>query len=206
LNEDDKRRRALLALIACAVLVPASVLLLDRPVATFAHDRLARPAVLVWLTYIADVPVPAALLGLAAAGFAWLAGWRPGAAGRAVLAACVATLLAIEIKNELKLGFGRLWPDTWTHANPSWIHDHRYGFFPFHGGAGWGSFPSGHTTAITAPCAALYQKARRWRPLWVALPVLVAVGLVGADYHFLGDCLAGAFLGVAVAAFVCAWF
>ena len=99
----------------------------------------------------------------------------------------------------LKLAFGRPWPETWVNNNPSWIGTHTYGFRPFHGGAGWASFPSGHTTAITAPCAAIWPQAGRWRPALVALPCLVAAGLIGADFHFVGDCIAGALLGIASA-------
>jgi hypothetical protein len=41
-------------------------------------------------------------------------------------------------------GFGRTWPESWLGDNPSWIRDDVFGFFPFHGGRGWESFPSGH--------------------------------------------------------------
>ena len=55
-------------------------------------------------------------------------------------------------------------------------------------------------TMITAPFAVLWQRARRWRWLW-AVPVLaVAIGLFGADYHFVSDILAGFYLGAACAA------
>ena len=179
--------------------VLASILLLDRPVATAMH-ALHRPAWCVWLTWIADVPVPGAVLALAGAGFAWLCGWRPGAFGRVLLAACIATLMADAAKDVLKLGFGRLWPETWVQNNPSWIADHRFGFAPFHGGPGWASFPSGHTTVISAPCAVAWRHTGRpFRPAWAVLPALVAVGLLGADFHFLGDCIAGALLGLACA-------
>ena len=182
-----------------ALAVAASVLLLDRPVATAMH-ALHRPAWCVWLTWIADVPVPGAVLALAGAGIAWLCGWRPGAAGRVLLAACIATLTADAAKDVLKHGFGRLWPETWVQNNPSWITNHRYGFAPFHGGPGWASFPSGHTTVITAPCAVAWRHTGgAFRPVWAALPSLVATGLLGADFHFLGDCIAGALLGLVCA-------
>ncbi len=179
-----------------AVLV--SILFLDRPLADLAHT-LHRPAWCVWLTWLADVPAPAALLGLLAAGMAWLCGWRPDATGRVLLAVCIATLTADAAKDLLKLGFGRTWPETWVN-NPSWITNHVSGFTPFHGGAGWASFPSGHTTVITAACAVMWRHAPRLRPLWALLPVLVVVGLLGSDFHFLADCLAGALLGTAYAA------
>ena len=163
---------------------------------------LHRPPWCVWLTWIADVPAPAAVAALVCAGIAWLCGWRPAGPGRLPLLVCLTTLAAVEAKDVLKFAFGRQWPETWVNNNPSWIGTHAYGFHPFHGGAGWASFPSGHTTAITAPCAALWPHARRWRPALAALPCLVAVGLIGADFHFLSDCIAGAALGAASAGFV----
>ncbi len=182
--------------------IAASILLLDKPLSTAMH-ALHRPAWCVWLTWVADVPLPGSVLALAGAGLAWLCGWRPGTAGRVLLAACLATLMADAAKDVLKQGFGRLWPETWVQGNPSWITNHRFGFAPFHGGPGWASFPSGHTTVITAPCAVAWRhSATAFRPVLAALPALVATGLLGADFHFLGDCIAGALLGVACALFV----
>jgi membrane-associated phospholipid phosphatase len=174
-----------------------SYFLLDRPIANFAHT-LHKPAWCLWLTWIADVPVPAAIAGLTGAGIAWLTGWRPGTLGRILLAAGYATLAATILKDVLKFAAGRPWPETWINHNPSWIGTHTYGFFPFHGGAGWGSFPSGHTAVVSAPCAALWRHTRTWRPLLAALPALVMLGLLGCNFHFLSDALAGALLGLAV--------
>ena len=202
MSQDVFRRSTSLALAAGAAAITVSILFLDRPVATAMHS-LHRPAWCVWLTWIADVPVPGAVLLLTIAGIAWLCGWRPGTAGRVMLAACIATLMADATKDVLKFGFGRLWPETWVQGNPSWIANHRYGFVPFHGGPGWASFPSGHTTVITAPCALAWRHSpAAFRPVWAALPALVATGLLGADFHFLGDCIAGALLGIACALFV----
>ncbi len=180
----------------CLILV--SILLLDRPVASYVHVAMARPTWTVWLTYIADVPGPAAVVGLAGCGVAWVAGWRPGKWGRALIAACLATLAAIEAKEMLKYAFGRTWPETFVDNNPSWIGNEVYGFFPFHGGRGYAAFPSGHTTAIVAPCAVFSRHTRHLRFLCVLLPGLVVLGLIGADYHFVSDCMAGALLATAI--------
>jgi hypothetical protein len=52
-------------------------------------------------------------------------------------------------------------------------------------------------TEVTAPVAVLWARLPHWR-LLLALPVLaVAVGLFGADDHFVGDMVAGAYLGAA---------
>ena len=160
------RRSAAIVLAAGLLAVTLSYVLLDQPVATAVH-LLHRPQWCVWLTWIADVPGPASTLGLAAGGAAWLAGWKPGPWGRILLAACIATLAASAAKDVLKFAFGRPWPETWVNNNPSWIGTHTYGLYPFHGGAGWASFPSGHTTVITAPCAALWC-VRQIRPVLAA--------------------------------------
>jgi membrane-associated phospholipid phosphatase len=38
----------------------------------------------------------------------------------------------------------------------------------------------------------------RFRALYVICTAAVAIGLIGADFHFLGDVIAGGFLGVSV--------
>lgn len=184
-------------IVALLVLTGLAVAFADRPLATWSHEALHGMAVFVWLTWIAEPTVPGAIVGLAVAGIAALAGWRPRRWGRALIAVCVATLVAVAIKDQLKFAFGRTWPETWTNANPSWIGGGVFGFFPFHGGQGWASFPSGHTTVIAAPMTALGRALGRWG--WLcALPVaLVAIGLIGADFHWLSDTLAGATLGLA---------
>jgi membrane-associated phospholipid phosphatase len=113
-----------------------------------------------------------------------------------VLALCIAVLVATVLKEELKFLFGRTWPETWVANNPSWIKDGVYRFEPLHGGRGWASLPSGHMALIAAPCTVLWILApSAWRWLWAALMLAVAIGLIGADFHFVGDMIAGTFVG-----------
>ncbi len=187
------------ALGSAIVTVPLAMLLADRAVADAAHAYLHGIRLFVWLTWIAEPAVPLAIASLLAAGIAALSGWRAGRKVRVILTAALATLVAAAITNALKLAFGRTWPETWVAGNPSWISDGVFGFFPFHGGAGWASFPSGHTTAITAPMLVLALRVPRFRLVaWIPV-VLVAVGLLGADYHYVADVLAGAYIGAASA-------
>lgn len=44
--------------------------------------------------------------------------------------------------------------------------------------------------------AVLWAYYPRWRALFAAIVAVVAVGLIGADYHFLSDIIAGGFVGV----------
>lgn len=188
---------------ACAASL-LSVLLLDRAAATWSHDVLRGAAVFRALAHIVDPVPPLATVVFLAFGAGLWRGWRPGPSARTLLCACVAVLVAITVKEQMKFAFGRLWPETWINGNPSWIRDGAYGFAPFHGGQGWASFPSGHMTMITAPMAAVWCRHPRWRPL-AALPVLlVAIGLYGADFHFVSDIVAGTLLGAVSAVLVVA--
>ena len=97
--------------------------------------------------------------------------------------------------------FGRTWPETWTRDNPSLIHDNAYGFNFFQTPHyGWyESFPSGHTAAICAAAGVLWICYPRWRVAYGLVVALVAIGLIGSNFHFLGDIIAGGFLGASVA-------
>ena len=119
---------------------------------------------------------------------------RPVRASRTRLRLAVAAA----VKDQLKFVFGRTWPETWVHNNPSFIRDGVYGFNPFHGGPEYAAFPSGHTTAICAVISVLWICYPRYRVLYGICMAAVALGLVGADFHFLGDVIAGAFLGVSI--------
>jgi membrane-associated phospholipid phosphatase len=199
-NDGGSRRTARLAALSAVVLLPLVILLFDRQVSSAVAATARAMPTMVRMTQISDVLLVSAVVILTAAGLAWLFGWRPGRAGRVVVVACLAAFVSWAIKEQLKFAFGRTWPETWTNNNPSWIHDGVFGFFPFHGGSGWGSFPSGHTTIISAAMMVLAIAWPRLRLLWVVPVLLVAIGLIGADYHFLSDVMAGAYLGAACGA------
>lgn len=114
--------------------------------------------------------------------------------------------IAIFIKDALKAPFGRYWPTTWIQNNPSLIHDHAYGFHWFHKGAIYQSFPSGHTTVAVTFMVALWLTFPRsiWRWLGIFIAAAIIVGLLACDYHFIGDCIAGAWVGAVVAIYVTA--
>jgi membrane-associated phospholipid phosphatase len=198
------RMRVLLWLLSGAILTAMSVLFADQPIATWSHDVLRRPRLAVDITLVAGVVYlgGACLLVLLAALISRIAGHRMGFLWRSAIAAASATLLATLAIIFLKFGCGRLWPETWIDNNPSWIRDHAYGFVPFHGGEGYGSFPSGHTARVTAPFAVLWHRLPRLRWIWAMPTVVMSAALIAANFHFLGDCIAGAYVGVACAACV----
>ena len=100
------------------------------------------------------------------------------------------------IKDQLKFIFGRTWPETWVQDNPSFIRDGVYGFHFMHGGGGYQSFPSGHMAATCAVISVLWVWYPRSRWLGAFAAIAVGAGLVGANYHFLSDVIAGAFVGI----------
>jgi membrane-associated phospholipid phosphatase len=178
------------------VAVVLSYVWLDRPIALYVHDQFHGVKALPWLTFIPDC-----LTVLAVAIFIVM-GWRV-AGGRhlsrveSVFLVCGVSLsVAVAIKDQLKFAFGRTWPETWVNNNLSLIRNHVYGFNPFHGGVGYSSFPSGHTTAICAVMSVLWICYPKFRAIYVLLIAAVATGLIGADYHFLSDVIAGGFLGI----------
>ncbi len=192
-------RPFLIGALICAILLLLSIGFVDRPLATFEHAEFHGQQGFVWLTWLVDPIPPLAVVILIGTGIAALAGWRPTGAGRIPLAFAVATLVAMGIKDQFKILFGRTWPETWISNNPSWIKDGVFGFEPLHGGLGWSAFPSGHATLITAPMIVLWICVPRLRMVWAALIALVVIGLLGADYHWLSDTIAGFYLGTAVA-------
>jgi membrane-associated phospholipid phosphatase len=204
----NPRSRTRSALIGGMLLVGVAILFVDRAASTWSHNHLHHAAVLDWLTHLVDPLRPAAVMCLAGMGIASVFGGRQlGERGRTLASACLAILVSVEIKEQLKQLFGRSWPETWVNDNPSWIGDHVYAFNFLHGGPGWESFPSGHTTQIAALAAVIWLRIPQIRWLGVALCALVALGLWGSDYHFVGDILAGALLGavcgIGMVALVC---
>jgi membrane-associated phospholipid phosphatase len=191
-------RGALAAILSCLLLVGIAFLFVDRGASTWSHEHLHRPEVFEWPTHIVDPLRTFAALSLGGAALAavFLA-WRPGEHGQTLISAGSAILISAELKELLKYFFGRTWPETWTANNPSWIRDHAFGFHLLHGGSGWESFSSGHTTQVAALVAVTWLRLPRIRWLGVALLALVAVGLWGSDYHFISDIIAGAYLGAA---------
>ena len=189
--------RATAGLATLAILV-ASIAWVDRPAATLVFSTFhSHRAWFDALTHLVDPVLPIASLGLLFAAAAGIGGYRPGSAARVAITCCLAVVLVVTLKEQAKYAFGRLWPETWVDNNPSWIGSGSYGFYPFHGGRGWASFPSGHTAVMSAPAAVLWRAIPRHRWFPALAFSLVAIGLFGADYHFLSDILAGALLGTA---------
>ena len=57
-------------------------------------------------------------------------------------------------------------------------------------------FPQDIQLYVVALCAAIWVPYPKLRILSVLGICAVVIGLVGMDYHFLGDCVAGAFIAL----------
>jgi membrane-associated phospholipid phosphatase len=191
-------QRWLLALLLSALAVVVCYLWIDRPLALFAHAYSGHRATFARLTHFPDPLIPLAATAFVALGL-WALAERSFSKLVTAASLCSISLLVAELtKNQLKFVFGRLWPDTWVENNPSFIHDSAYSFNFFHGGRGYASFPSGHTAATCALISVLWIMYPKLRPLYALVVLAVAVGLIGANYHFLSDVIAGGFVGVSI--------
>src|SRR5271166_2696184 len=177
--------RIVSAAATCAILVDLSASLVDRPVATWVHEHLGderfgwftgnygghllRLGPFSLMAGPAQALEPLAAVVFAILAIAVLAGWRPGIRGRIVLVLCLAVFAVMGIDNVAKTVFGRTWPESWLGDNPSWIRDGVFGFFPFHQGHGWGSFPSGHTAVITTTATILWLVWPELRIVWALI-------------------------------------
>jgi membrane-associated phospholipid phosphatase len=214
--------------IAYAVLFGAVILAYffgDRQLATALKPYTGGVALFPKMTLIVDALGPLASIGAAVSAARAMARGSLTPAESAILRISCAILIAWALKEELKWAFGRTWPETWLKpgnlllgdaakdalghpwpetwlkaANPSYFGDGTYGFFPIQGGAAYASFPSGHTTVITAFAGSLWFLCPRARWLGVAFTACVVIGLLGADYHWLSDIIAGGTLGSTVGA------
>ncbi|PYK55946.1 MAG: hypothetical protein DME48_02960 [Verrucomicrobia bacterium] len=194
--------RTLIATAFCIGTVLICYFWIDRPVAFFVYDhRINKIQVFRWLTY----PPPevqnwsALALTILMVRRAWgsFLRWQ-----KTLFVACLSLIVADDFRISLGDVFGRYWPETWTHDNPSLIGTGTYGFHPFQRGDDVGSFPSGHATRILAFATVWLIAIPRNRILQVVVIVLSAsmlVSLVAMNYHFVSDVIAGSVLGGIVA-------
>jgi membrane-associated phospholipid phosphatase len=200
MDETGAFRRLLLrsagVLVFFSLVVALCYFFVDIPVARFVYGRTNHWAVLRWLTY--PPPVLQAWAPVALVFLMIRRAWGPWRRWELILfAACVNVLVVGQFKDTLKFTFGRYWPDTWIRDNPSLLQDDAYGFHPFQAGPWYDSFPSGHTARTVAIVSIVWIACSNWlvRGLCILATALVVIGLIGMDYHFVGDCVAGGCVG-----------
>lgn len=185
----------LAATAGCVLTIVCCVKWVDRPAALWAHEHVHHRGVFVAMTHLVDLIVALVCLGFGGYGIGALFFGRKSYRLGTAFGCCISVAAALTLREALKSVFGRTWPETFI-GNLSWINDGVYGFFPFHGGMGWASFPSGHTAVVSAFAGVLWQRMPALRALWLALTAAVMVGLYAADYHWISDIIAGLTLGL----------
>ncbi len=194
-NYKNLLKNSLQLLFICSFLVVICYFYVDSQVAIYVHnnnlnhfwfpDQITKlPEFFVYLS------VPVLFVTLVLRAFRELKSYEI-----VILSASISLMLATFIKNILKIVFSRAWGETWINNNPSLIKNDVYGFFPFHGGEAYGSFPSGHTAVTLAVMSVLWFAYPRYRWLYASISVAVIFSLVIMNYHFVGDCVAGFWVG-----------
>lgn len=197
-------RRTLIITAFCIATVLVCYFWIDRPVAFFVYrHHINTIEVFRWLTY----PPPevqnwsALVVTILVVRRAWgpFLRWQ-----KVLLVACISLIVADDFRISLGDVFGRYWPETWTHDNPSLISTGTYGFHAFQRGDDIGSFPSGHACRILGFAAVWMIAIPRSRTVQIAVIVLCApmlVSLVAMNYHFVSDVIAGSVLGGIIATY-----
>ena len=195
-----------LALLVGMILVVICYFFVDRPMAWFVHDHCCwSNEFWRWPPLASEWLKNAAILVMMPLVLWWV--WKPDGRLQTVLVAlCATCIVATVLKQVLKWTAGRYWPETWKHDNPSLIGSGAYGFHPFHSGVAYESFPSGHAAVTCAMMAVLWVSYPRWRWLCALVSALVCVALVGMNYHFVGDVMAGAIIGSLTGVYTVRWF
>ena len=173
--------------------ITASVLWIDLPLARFfAGFGL-------WHAVFTSAPVKLPVMTILAAvgplvGLSFLVAGRklPRWAEAAMLAG-IAMLVSQWLTHDLlKPAFGRVVPSIYLETG-------RHGFYWFHGGLSYGSFPSGHSVEAAAMLAVASAYYPRGQWAYGAMMALLALALMLGQWHYLGDILAGATVGSIIA-------
>ena len=179
--------------------VVASYNFLDKPIAWFVHTHHLRQ--LTVLRICADYPrtILQAFFFLCFFYIFVKSTLYPlRAVDRTLLGGAITAAVALFIKNNLKIIFGRYWPVTYICNNPSLIDNHAYGFHFYTKGPAYQSFPSGHSLFIAALASYFWHTYPRYRWLYLILVVMTVLGLLGMNYHFLSDIVAGIVMGYVI--------
>jgi membrane-associated phospholipid phosphatase len=181
------------ALTACAGLVAFCYWHIDRPVALWVRDHVG--VAVNWLRWpdIITVIIIAAPIWLVWAGITQMR--RPWRRHETLFVAIAISVVGmIILKQILKFTFGRPSTPLWIENGGS-LEDRDFAFRWFHGFPPYDSFPSGHM-AITCTLASLaWFFLPKWRWLAAASVAIVAVCLIITNDHFVGDIIAGGFIG-----------
>lgn len=174
---------------------------LDKPIAYWvANHRPVPHEILLVITMIPKVfDVVAALAVFIVHIFSWMIGRVSPLLNNLTLSSIALVITDFWIE-WLKYAFGRYWPRTWVNNNPSLIDTNEYGFHLFFSKEqAYQAFPSSHTALTIAAVTFLALRYPRLRLPAILIGCAVPLSLVGLNYHFLGDTIAGAGIGWIIA-------
>jgi len=183
------------ALFLCTIAVVVCIAYVDRPAAEFLETHLRRTTLWAWLDRVLrplDLVVVTELFFLFGCGIWVLSGRQLCSWTETPLLSAWSTVWAVAATIICKHIFGRAWPD------PTYVHDHLYGFHFLRGGQHWDSFPSGTAAISTAIVSVLWIMRPRWRVVSLLIVVLLSGAVVVTNFHWMSDVIAGAFLGASI--------
>ncbi len=185
-------RNWILAFAATAIMVAVCIAYVDRPAAEFFDEYLRHATAWSWIDRALahlDLIVAIALLFVFVCGIWARSGRLLPLWTRTPLLCSWAAMWATVASFVFKRLFGRVRPD------PEFVQNHLYGFRLLHGGPHWHSFPSGTAAISAAIMSVLWILLPRWRALGVLIAALPCIAVVITNYHWVGDVIAGTFLG-----------
>ena len=177
--------------IVTSAIIYAGILAVDHPLALIIRDRTEPMKAAALLVHL-----PEGIAGITIIGTAALGAWRAligqlRGAWRDAFLACLGICVALALKSELKVLFGRVPPEAWfLHQSAPLRNFHRFYYA--------GSFPSGHMAVLGVLLAFVWAYALPLRLLWLLVCGAVGGALMIMEAHFLTDLLAGALLGLTV--------
>lgn len=185
--------RWILVWIAVAACILPCVLFIDHPLALLLRERLGPNRWASRIVHFPELLVAIAFLGVAALGVWRAVSGRLRGGWHAAFVLGIGLCVALAVKTELKLLFGRVPPEAWFRHQSAPLRNFHLLYA--------GSFPSGHMTMLGVLTPFLWAYA----PPWLRLPWLLACAAVGFSLmvmgaHFFTDLIAGALLGVTVGA------
>lgn len=188
-------RSWLIALALSVLAVAVCIVYVDRPIADFVEVHVRHSEFCNWLMFAIrplDLVVLSALLFLFGCGLWAMSGRELRSWTETPLLCSWSAMWAVAADIIFKHIFGRGWPD------PTYIHDHLYGFHLLRGSPHWDSFPSGTAAISVAIVSVLWIRNPRWRIPGMLIVFLVSGAVVMANYHWLSDVIAGSFLGATI--------
>ena len=188
-------RNWVLGLAATTIATVVCIAWLDRPAAEFFNRHFPQADWRLWIDRLVapfEAGVLAALAFLLACG-AWVISGRRLASWTRMLMLCSwAAMWATAADIILKHVFGRGWVD------PTFLGDNLYGFHFLNGSLHWDCFPSGTASISSAVATVLWIVMPRSRWWGVLIVSLLCVGVLITNYHWVGDVVAGVFLGASI--------